>query len=128
MTSFLSINRKKVITDLDIFNNCYKTNRVISITGTNGKSTTCKILEEIFKKARYDVRLVGNIGKPILSLKKINSKTIIIVEVSSYQLEYTQYFRSNHAAILNISPDHIERHLTINNYISAKKKSLSSKH
>jgi len=59
-----------------------------------------------------------------LSLKKLNKKTVIIVEVSSYQLEYTQHFKSNHAAILNISPDHMERHRTMTNYINAKIKIL----
>ena len=60
----------------------------------------------------------------MLSLKKLNKKTIFIIEVSSYQLEYTQYFKSNHAAILNISSDHIERHGTMTKYINAKSKIL----
>ena len=124
LKNFLAKNKAKIITDLDIFYNFNKNSQIISITGTNGKSTTCKLLELVFKNAGYNTHLVGNIGKPILSLKKLNKKTVIIVEVSSYQLEYTQHFKSNHAAILNISPDHIERHKTMANYINAKKKIL----
>ena len=124
LKKLLKKNKNKIITDLDIFYNLNKTNQIISVTGTNGKSTTCKLLEEVFKKAGYNTQLVGNIGKPILSIKKLNNKTILIVEVSSYQLEYTQHFKSNHAIILNISPDHMERHGTMKNYINAKIKIL----
>ena len=82
------------------------------------------MLELVFKTAGYNVKLVGNIGKPILSVKRSNKKTIIIVEVSSYQLEYMNNFNSKHAAILNISPDHMERHKTMTNYINAKRRIL----
>ena len=67
-----------------------------------------------------DARLVGNIGNPILLEKNITSKTIFVIEASSYQLEYSKLFKSNIAVILNISPDHLERHRTLKNYISAK--------
>ena len=124
LKNFLAKNKAKIITDLDIFYNFNNNSQIISVTGTNGKSTTCKLLEAVFKKAGYSTRLVGNIGEPILSIKRLNKKTIIIVEVSSYQLEYTQHFKSNHAAILNISFDHIERHRTMVNYINSKIKIL----
>ena len=97
-------------------------NEIISITGTNGKSTICKLLEEVFKNAGFNVELVGNIGRPFLSLKKFNKKTLFIIELSSYQLEYTKYFRSNHSAILNIFPDHLDRHDNFKKYINAKLK------
>ena len=122
LKNFLAKNRAKIITDLDIFYNFNKDSQIISVTGTNGKSTTCKLLEEVFRKSEYNVQLGGNIGKPILSLKKKNKKTIFVIEVSSYQLEYTQHFKSNHAAILNISSDHLERHGTITNYLKTKMK------
>ena len=79
-------------------------------------TTTCQLLYEILLKQKYDVRLVGNIGNPIY-LQKINQKTIFVVEASSYQLEYSKIFKSKYAAILNISPDHIERHKTFKNYL-----------
>ncbi len=125
LTKFLKKNRKKIFSDLDIFYAFYK-NDCITITGTNGKSTTCQLLYEILLKQKFDVKLVGNIGNPILSAKKIKKKTIFIVEASSYQLEYSQLFRSRYAAILNLSADHLDRHRTLNNYVKAKFKLLSN--
>jgi len=119
LKNFLKKNSKKIYTDLDIFYSFYK-NQSITITGTNGKSTTCKLLYEVFKKQGLDAKLVGNIGYPILSTTNIKKKTIFVIEASSYQLEYSQLFTSKYVAILNISPDHLERHKTLKNYISAK--------
>ena len=93
LKKFLKKNNNKIITDLDIFFHFNRESQIISVTGTNGKSTTCKLLKEVFKRAGYDAQLGGNIGKPILSLKKSNNKTVFIIEVSSYQLEYTQNFK-----------------------------------
>ena len=123
LSKFLKKNKKKIFSDLDIFYAFYK-NDNITITGTNGKSTTCQLLYEIFSSQKIDVRLVGNIGNPILSTKKIKKKTIFIIEASSYQLEYSQLFKSRYAAILNLSPDHLERHKTFKNYVKAKFKLL----
>ena len=123
LSKFLKKNLNKIYSDLDVFYSCYK-NDCITITGTNGKSTTCQLLYEILSKNDYDVKLVGNIGNPILSTKNIKSKTIFIVEASSYQLEYSKIFKSKYAAILNISPDHLERHKTVKRYIEAKFKLL----
>jgi len=110
---------------LDIFYEFYK-NDCITITGTNGKSTTCQLMYEVLLNQKYDVRLVGNIGNPILSVKNFKKKTIFIVEASSYQLEYSQLFKSKYAVILNLSPDHIERHKTLNRYVNAKFRLLKS--
>ena len=117
---YLKKNLKKIITDLDIFFELNKNPFIISITGTNGKSTTCKIIEKILKTARYNVKVGGNIGNPVLSLKQSNKKNVFVLEISSYQLQYSKIFRSKHAAILNISQDHLERHKNINNYIKIK--------
>ena len=125
LSKFLKKNNKKIYSDLDVFYSYFK-NDCITITGTNGKSTTCQLLYEILLQQKFDVRLVGNIGNPILSVKKVKKKTIFIVEASSYQLEYSKIFRSKYALILNLSPDHIERHKTINNYIKAKFKILKN--
>ena len=125
LSKFLKRNQKKVFSDLDIFYAFYR-NKCITITGTNGKSTTCQLLYEILFKQKFDVKLVGNIGNPILSAKRIKKKTIFIIEASSYQLEYSKFFRSRYAAILNISPDHLERHKNLNNYVKAKFKLLTN--
>ena len=120
LSNFLKKNYNKIHTDLDIFYSNYKNNYKITITGTNGKSTTAKILYEVIKAQKIDVRLVGNIGNPILSEKNITNKTIFIIEASSYQLAYSKLFKSNISMILNISPDHLDRHKTISGYINAK--------
>ena len=124
LTNYLKKNRKIIFSDLDIFYNFYK-NNCITITGTNGKSTTCQLLYEILLKQKFDVRLVGNIGNPILSSKNIKRKTIFVVEASSYQLEYSKLFKTKYAVILNLSPDHLDRHKTLKNYVKAKFKLLS---
>ena len=120
LSKFLKNNSKIIYTDLDIFYNHHKENNKITITGTNGKSTTAKILYEALKDQKVDVRLVGNIGNPILLENNITNKTVFVIEASSYQLEYSKLFKSNISLILNISPDHLERHKTINKYVSAK--------
>ena len=120
LCNFLKINLKKIYTDLDIFYSTYGNNENITITGTNGKSTTAKILYEILKKQKIDARLVGNIGYPILSEKNVTNKSVFVIEASSYQLDYSKIFRANVAAIINISADHLERHKTLKNYIRAK--------
>ena len=120
LSNFLKNNSRKIYTDLDIFYNHHEENNKITITGTNGKSTTAKILYDVLKDQKVDVRLVGNIGNPILLEKKVTSRTVFVIEASSYQLEYSKLFKSNISLILNISPDHLERHKTINKYISAK--------
>ena len=126
LSKFLKNNSKKIYTDLDIFYNNYKENNKITITGTNGKSTTAKILYEVLKDQKVDVRLIGNIGNPVLLEKKVTNKTVFVIEASSYQLEYSKLFKSNISLILNISPDHLERHKTINKYVSAKFKLLKN--
>ena len=119
---YLKKNFKKIITDLDLFFELNKNKIIISVTGTNGKSTTCKLLEKILKEGNFNVKTLGNIGNPILFFNKNSKKNIYIFEVSSYQLEYSKLFRSKHAAILNISPDHLERHKNIKNYTKIKSK------
>ena len=99
-------NKHKIITDLDLFYLFNPNIKSIVITGTNGKSTTCKILEHVLKKNRINAKLGGNIGKPVLNLK-LNDRPIVIIEASSFQLAYSKYIRPNYAAILNITKDHL---------------------
>jgi UDP-N-acetylmuramoylalanine--D-glutamate ligase len=126
LRKFLKKNLKNIYTDLDIFFSFYGKNKNITITGTNGKSTTAQIIYEVLKKQRFDVRLAGNIGNPILLEKKITNNTLFVIEASSYQLEYSKIFKANISAILNISSDHLERHKTLKNYIRSKFKLLKN--
>ncbi len=119
LSKFLKKNRKKIYSDLDVFYSFYK-NDSITITGTNGKSTTCQLMYEVLSKQKFDVKLVGNIGNPILSVRKVKKKTIFVIEASSYQLEYSKIFKSKYSVILNLSPDHIERHKTVKRYVKSK--------
>ena len=125
LSKFLKKNCDKIYSDLDIFFSFFK-NNCITITGTNGKSTTCQLLYKVLLNQKFDVRLVGNIGYPILSEKRIKKKTIFVIEASSYQLENSKIFKSKYAVILNLSPDHLERHKTIGNYVKAKFKLLKN--
>jgi UDP-N-acetylmuramoylalanine--D-glutamate ligase len=125
LSRFLKLNKKKIYTDLDVLFTFYK-NKSITITGTNGKSTTAKILYKVLKDQKKDARLIGNIGNPPLNEKKISKNTIFVIEASSYQLDYSQLFSSKYSIILNIKPDHLERHKTLQNYVDAKFKLLNS--
>jgi UDP-N-acetylmuramoylalanine--D-glutamate ligase len=120
LKKYLKKNLKRIITDLDIFYSHYSENKIITITGTNGKSTTANLLHKILKNHKKDSRLCGNIGNPILLEKNISKKTVFVIEASSYQIDYSNIFKTNYAIILNISPDHLERHNSIKNYVNAK--------
>lgn len=93
----------------------------IAITGTNGKTTTTTLLGEIFKASGRGTYVVGNIGDPITNyVGDSKEDEVFITEISSFQLETIQTFRPKAAAILNLTPDHLDRHLTMDNYVSAK--------
>lgn len=95
--------------------------RFIGITGTNGKTTTTALTGEIFKLAHMDHFVVGNIGIPVIGcVDDANGNTTMVTEVSSFQLETISQFKTNVAAILNLTPDHLNRHKTMENYIDAK--------
>ncbi len=125
LSKFLKKNFSNIYTDLDIFSAFYK-NKSVTITGTNGKSTTAKILYDVLVDQKRDARLIGNIGNPVLSEKKIEKKTFFVIEASSYQLDYSKIFNSKYAVILNISADHIERHKNLKSYVNAKFKLLDN--
>lgn len=95
----------------------------VAITGTNGKTTTTTLVGEIFKKARRKTFVVGNIGVAVIS-KALESDEDdwLVTETSSFQLETTRYFKPKVSAILNLTPDHLNRHHTMEAYGSAKAK------
>ncbi len=114
-------NKYKIITDIDLFYLSNNPEKTIMVTGTNGKSTTCSIIEHIFKKKGFKTELCGNIGRPILK-QKFDDKKIYIIESSSYQLEYSKFIKPTFALFLNISKDHINWHGSMKNYINSKLK------
>ncbi len=101
-------------------------NPIIAVTGTNGKTTTKTLITYILNNGGKKATAAGNIGTPLSSLVgKISDDTIIVAEVSSYQLDRVDTFRPDVALILNISPDHISYHGGMDEYISAKWKITS---
>ena len=117
-------NRHKIITDLDLFYLFNPGIKTIVVTGTNGKSTTCKILEHVLKKNNINVRLGGNIGKPVLDLD-LKNEPLVIIEASSFQLAYSKYIKPDYALILNITKDHLDWHGSYKNYVDSKFKIFS---
>ena len=117
-------NKNKIVTDLDLFYLFNPKAKTIVVAGTNGKSTTCKIIEHILKKNKLDVKLGGNIGQTILNLK-VKKKTTIIIEASSFQLAYSKFIKPTYAILLNISNDHLDWHGNKKNYVDSKFKIFS---
>lgn len=96
---------------------------VLAITGTNGKTTTTTLLGEIMKQAAESVFVVGNIGTPYTGIAaRTGEDSVIVAEMSSFQLETIHSFRPKVSAILNITPDHLNRHHTMEAYIAAKER------
>jgi UDP-N-acetylmuramoylalanine--D-glutamate ligase len=94
---------------------------IVAITGSNGKTTTTTLVGEILAAGGFPVSVGGNIGTPAISLvERTNRQTIVVLEVSSFQLETIQTFRPKIAVILNITPDHLDRHRTFQTYVDAK--------
>ena len=114
--NFFLSHKNKIITDLDIFFNLGKNFKyVIGVTGTNGKSSFCNLLHQILKKNKIKSQILGNFGLPVLNSKVMKNK-YYIVELSSYQIDYSKSLKLDSACILNISPDHLERHSTFSDY------------
>lgn len=96
---------------------------IIAVTGTNGKTTTVNLINAIYNEAGKQSKLLGNVGVPVcLEAENIDRQSVCIVEVSSYQLEAISAFCPHISCILNISPDHLERHYTMENYVYLKKR------
>src|SRR5256885_8054278 len=94
---------------------------IIAITGSNGKTTTTTLVGEILGKAGFKTLVGGNIGKPAISLvEQATSESVTVLEVSSFQLETIRKFRPKVAVVLNVTPDHLDRHRTFEAYAAAK--------
>ncbi len=101
----------------------YAKGDVLAITGTNGKTTTTTLLGEIMKAAAESVFIVGNIGTPYTGVaSETKEDSVTVAEISSFQLETVHSFRPKVSAILNITPDHLNRHHTMEAYIAAKER------
>ena len=95
----------------------------IGVTGTNGKSTTTALITHVLMEAGIDAQMGGNIGKPVMALNwSRHGGCVFVLELSSYQLELNSHFVTDIGVLTNISPDHLERHGTMENYVAAKEK------
>jgi UDP-N-acetylmuramoylalanine--D-glutamate ligase len=94
---------------------------LIGITGSNGKTTTTSLVEHILRNAGFSTILAGNIGTPLISrVENTSEKSVTVTELSSFQLELIETFRPNISVFLNLTPDHLDRHHTLETYGAAK--------
>lgn len=113
----------EIMSDIELAYRLNKANKMIAITGTNGKTTTTSLVGEVLKAANLRTHVVGNIGRGILdSLLDAEEGDIFLIEASSFQLEDTNFFKPKVSLILNLAPDHLDWHKSYDNYIRAKKK------
>lgn len=111
----------KIISDAEFFGMYSNCKNIIGVTGTNGKTTTVELINHILKSERT-THLVGNVGKSIMDCVGANADDVTVMELSSFQLEYTYSFKPKIAIITNITSDHIDWHGSFENYIKAKYK------
>ena len=120
---FLYKFKKKILIDLDFLSLEISYQKIIGVTGTEGKSSTCFYINEILSK-KYSTKIIGNYGNTILDKKNLNkylSKIdYLIVELSSYQLDKIKFLKLKHALITNIYSDHLDYHINQKNYINSK--------
>ncbi|MDD3836346.1 MAG: UDP-N-acetylmuramoyl-L-alanine--D-glutamate ligase [Phenylobacterium sp.] len=102
----------------------HKRPKVVAVTGTNGKSTTTALIAHICASAGRDTRIGGNIGFGVLGLEDMHGGAVYVLEMSSYQLDLTSSLKPDVAVLLNISPDHLERHGGMDGYVAAKRRVL----
>jgi UDP-N-acetylmuramoylalanine--D-glutamate ligase len=94
--------------------------RIVAITGTNGKSTTTALIGHLLRRAGLDARVGGNIGEPVLALDPPAASSIMVLEMSSYQIDLTKSLAPDVGVLLNVTPDHLDRHGTLENYAAVK--------
>jgi len=111
----------EIVGDVELLWRAMPERKFIGITGTNGKSTTTALIGHILERARQTVQVGGNIGTPALSLEALWAEGSYVLEMSSFQLDLTCNMSFNIAVMLNIAPDHLDRHGDMAAYITAKK-------
>ena len=110
-----------VIGDIELLYRACPKARYVAITGTNGKSTTTTLIGHILKSAGVKTEIGGNLGTPALALAPLGADGTYVLELSSYQLDLVKTTRFNVAAFLNVTPDHLDRHGSMEGYVAAKR-------
>ena len=111
----------EVIGDIELFARIARA-PVIAITGSNGKSTVTTLVAEMARTDGVDVRVGANLGEPALDLLGDAEPALYVLELSSFQLETTRSLRARAACVLNVSPDHMDRYATLDDYAGAKRR------
>ncbi len=111
-----------VIGDLELFARALPGARVVGITGTNGKSTTTALVGHVLKASGLKVAVGGNIGTPALDLEPLPAGGVYVLELSSYGLDLARSLGCAVAVLLNVTPDHLDRHGTMADYVAAKRR------
>jgi UDP-N-acetylmuramoylalanine--D-glutamate ligase len=111
-----------IIGDIELLGRAQQAARYIGITGTNGKSTTTALIGHILKTAGQTVEIGGNLGPPALGLAPLAAGGTYVLELSSFQLELVTTLAFDIAVLLNVTPDHLDRHGDMDGYIAAKKR------
>ena len=125
---FSKVSKSKIKRDLNLYNQNLKNEKVVAITGTNGKSTTTKLIGDIIKRKSKNTFVGGNIGDALCNSILHKSRFLYhVIELSSFQLETIKNFEPKISILLNLSKDHLDRYKNFNNYINAKKNILNSK-
>ncbi|UTP38411.1 UDP-N-acetylmuramoyl-L-alanine--D-glutamate ligase [Phenylobacterium sp. LH3H17] len=120
----------EIVGDMELFARAvnaapeHKRPKIVAITGTNGKSTTTALIGHICASAGRDTRIGGNIGVGVLGLEDMHGGAVYVLEMSSYQLDLTHSLKPDVSVLLNISPDHLERHGGMEGYVAAKRRVL----
>jgi len=110
----------RIVCDIELLAQSNTAARFIGVTGTNGKSTTTALIGHILGKAGYDIEVGGNLGPAVMAMRPLDETGIYVLEMSSYQLERTPSIVFNVAVLLNITPDHLDRHGGLDGYVAAK--------
>jgi len=111
-----------VLGDIELLFEACPTARMIAITGTNGKSTTTALIGHIFSEAGIAAQVGGNLGPPMLAFDPPGADGLFVLELSSYQLDLTRTANFDIVVLLNISPDHLDRHGGLDGYVAAKRR------
>ncbi|MBX3487757.1 MAG: UDP-N-acetylmuramoyl-L-alanine--D-glutamate ligase [Candidatus Paracaedibacteraceae bacterium] len=117
----------RIMGDVDLFRETYPKAKIIGITGTNGKSTTTTLIGHILTECGVPVAVGGNVGVPALSLSPLPNDGVYVLELSSYQLDLSACLSLDYAVWMNITPDHLERHGSMEDYVYAKMKIFAGK-
>ncbi|WP_169568436.1 UDP-N-acetylmuramoyl-L-alanine--D-glutamate ligase [Sneathiella limimaris] len=122
VVEYASAHGMEVIGDVEVFLKEKTAGKLVGITGTNGKSTTSALIHHILESAYRETALGGNIGTPVMDLPQLSKDGVYVLELSSYQLDLTPSWHGDVSVLLNITPDHLDRHGGMQGYIDVKKK------